>query len=155
MQHLTNSLKFLALLIILSIVTPAKAQKRYKFWVTFSDKAQTPFCMCRPEEFLSFRSLERRRRSNIPVEESDLPVNPAYLSKLKETGADIHLTSKWLNAAAVMADSAIAQQLERLPFVQSVQYLGPHLKYRNPPNRPEKKRKPLSQNPAIQGRDIP
>lgn len=152
---MTNSLKFLALLIILSIVTPAKAQKRYKFWVTFSDKAQTPFCMCRPEEFLSFRSLERRRRSNIPVEESDLPVNPAYLSKLKETGADIHLTSKWLNAAAVMADSAIAQQLERLPFVQSVQYLGPHLKYRNPPNRPEKKRKPLSQNPAIQGRDIP
>ncbi|HAD13902.1 MAG TPA: peptidase S8 [Saprospirales bacterium] len=155
MQQLTKRLKFLALLIIPLMVTPCQAQKRYKFWVTFSDKAQSPFCICRPEAFLSFRSLERRHRNNIPVDESDLPVNPAYLSKLKEAGADIHLTSKWLNAAAVMADSSIAQQLEKLPFVQTVQYLGPHLKYRNPPNRPEKKRKPLSQNPAIQGRDIP
>ena len=39
--------------------------------------------------------------------------------------------------------------------MKSVGYLGPHLKYRNPPNRPVKSRAPLSSDPAIQGDDIP
>lgn len=137
------------------MLTPVSAQKISKFWVTFTDKNESPFCLCRPQEFLSDRSLERRKRGGILLTETDLPVNPAYVNGVKNVGAEIHSSSKWLNAVAVMADSTTARKLEKLPFVQSVQYLGPHLKYRNPPNRKEKKRAPLSTYPAIQGRDIP
>lgn len=149
MQKLLTALAFLLFLNGLA------AQKTYKYWVEFRDKANSPYCTCRPEEFLSARALERRGRASIEIVENDLPVNPAYLQQLKNIGAQIHNTSRWLNAAAVQADSAAASQLNGLACVQSVTYLGPHLKFRNPPNRPIKKRVPLSTNPAIVGNDIP
>lgn len=155
MQAMTNYLKLIVTLLLLCHTFSANAQKISKFWVTFSDKQGSPYCLCRPEEFLSFRALERRYRADILLDESDLPVSPVYLEALKKAGAVVHNSSKWLNAAAVMADSATARKLEALPFVQEVSYLGPHLKYRNPPNRPEKKRAPLAKSPAIQGRDVP
>ncbi|MFN0035470.1 MAG: S8 family serine peptidase [Saprospiraceae bacterium] len=147
--------KLLAALFFLSLQHPLSAQKINKYWVEFRDKNNSPYCACRPAEFLSARALERRARASIEVLENDLPVNPGYLSQLKTKGAQIHNTSRWLNAAAVMADSATARRLESLPFVKAVQYLGPHLKYRNPPNRPAKKRAPLKSDPAILGDEIP
>lgn len=155
MQQLINVPKLLSLLVLIALNFQVNAQKISKFWISFKDKNDSPYCLCRPDEFLSFRSLERRAKAGIPLDDSDLPVNPNYLKALQEQGATIHNTSKWLNAAAVMADSATARKLERLSFVHKVEYLGPHLKYRNPPNRKEKKRAPLTKNPAIEGRDIP
>jgi Subtilisin-like serine proteases len=135
---------------------PVFAQKSFKYWVEFSDKASSPYCICRPAEFLSPRAIERRERAGIAVTEEDLPVNPAYLEQLKACGLEIHLASRWLNAAAVRAtDSAAIHLAQQLPFVRAVQYLGPHLKYRNPPNRPAKKRAPLAKAPSIEGRDVP
>ncbi|MDO8367525.1 MAG: S8 family serine peptidase [Saprospiraceae bacterium] len=131
------------------------SQRTNKYWIEFSDKNNSPYCTCRPAEFLSARALERRALANIEVVENDLPVNPDYLKQLKINGVEIHNSSRWLNSAAVMADSASAEQLKTLPFVRSVSYLGPHLKYRNPPNRPLKSRAPLKSNPAILGDDIP
>lgn len=142
--------------LLLALLCPvAKAQKTYKFWVEFSDKANNPYCLCRPTEFLSARALERRAKANIPIEDNDLPVNPHYLEALKAAGVHLHSTSRWLNAVAVRADSASIRRVEQLPFVQGIRYLGPHLSYRNPPNRLPKKRVPLTTNPAIQGSDIP
>ncbi|MFN0174696.1 MAG: S8 family peptidase [Saprospiraceae bacterium] len=145
----------ISVLIIIGIHQPLLSQKTNKYWVEFSDKNNSPFCVCRPAEFLSARALERRARASIEVVENDLPVNPEYLEQLKTNGVQIHNTSRWLNAAAVMADSTAAERLKNLPFVQSVSYLGPHLKYRNPPNRPVKKRAPVVSDPAILGDDIP
>ena len=147
--------KLLFFLFCLLLQQPVFSQKINKYWVEFSDKNNSPYCTCRPAEFLSARALERRARASIEVVENDLPVNPSYLEALKTKGVQIHNTSRWLNAAAIMADSAAAKHLESLPFVQSVSYLGPHLKYRNPPNRPVKKRAPLKSDPGIVGEDIP
>ena len=147
--------KTLYFLLFVLLSHPAFSQKINKYWVEFRDKADSPFCTCRPTEFLSARALDRRALASIPIVENDLPVNPEYLRQLTIHGVQIHNTSRWLNAAAVMADSATAQGLKSLPFVKSLRYLGPHLKYRNPPNRPAKKRTPLSSSPSIQGDDIP
>jgi len=147
--------KLLVALLLLCFHSHSFAQKINKYWVEFKDKNNSPYCTCRPAEYLSARALERRARAGIAVVDNDLPVNPLYISQLKSSGAEIHNTSRWLNAAAVMADSATASRLPGLPFVKSVRYLGPHLKYRNPPNRPEKKRTPLKNDPAILGTDIP
>ncbi|MEQ1745731.1 MAG: S8 family serine peptidase [Saprospiraceae bacterium] len=124
---------------------------RAKWWIEFSDKNNSPYCTCQPTEFLSARALERRSRAGIAVVENDLPVNPYYLHALRSQGADIHNTSRWLNAATVVADSATAQAIARLPFVRKTQYLGPDIPVRNPPNRSPKVRVPLAERPSAQG----
>ncbi len=129
----------------------AQSQPFRKWWVTFSDKKDSPFCTCRPAEFLSARALDRRARAGIPVEENDLPVNPQYIQQVVELGAQLHNTSRWLNAVTVIADSATAGQLRALPFVRTVQNLGPDIPVRNPANRPAKKRTPLAVLPKVNG----
>lgn len=145
---LLPTMVFLALAGVLS----AQSSQR-KWWVEFTDKAGTPFCTCRPSEFLSARALERRARANIPVTETDLPVNPAYLRALTDRGARLHNRSRWLNAATIIADSTTALHLRSLPFVRKVVYLGPDITIKNPPDRPAKTRKPLKQIPEIPGVD--
>lgn len=147
--------KLFLLLASLFLSNAVFAQKQSKFWVAFQDKNDSPYCTCRPAEFLSARALERRSKAGIPLEINDLPVNPAYLQAVLQTGAQLHAPSRWLNGVAILSDSMTLQAVEKLPFVQSITYLGPHLKYRNPPNRAPKKRAPLTSNPAIQGDKIP
>ncbi len=138
-------------LTIFPLFLSAQNPKLYKYWVEFTDKNNTPYCTCRPAEFLSARAIERRARAGIAMVENDLPPTPDYLTALKYHVTQIHSVSRWLNAAAVISDSARAAALVKLPFVKSVRYLGPHLKYRNPTNRPEKKRKPLPLMPQVEG----
>ena len=122
-----------------------------KWWVEFTDKDLSPYCTCRPYEFLSARSLERRARAGIAVQLNDLPVNPSYTEALRKKGAQLHLTSRWLNAAAVVADSATAFSLQGLPFVKNVTYVGKHLRVKNPPNKAPKSRESLKKVPQIAG----
>lgn len=122
-----------------------------KWWVEFADKKNSPYCLCRPAEFLSARALERRARAGIPLVDNDLPVNPQYVQTLARNGVKIHNTSRWLNAATVIADSAAAQALERLPFVRKLTYIGRDIRVKNKPNRSPKKRNPLNEIPRAEG----
>ncbi len=143
--------RFTLFLTIFPLFLFAQNPKLNKYWVEFTDKKNTPYCTCRPAEFLSARALDRRARAGIEVVDNDLPPTPEYLTALKYNSLQIHSVSRWLNAAAVIGDSAHAAALRKLPFVKKVSYLGPHLKYRNPTNRPEKKRKPLASMPQVEG----
>lgn len=140
------------LVLFLPVTLFAQTPKLYKYWVEFTDKNDSPYCTCRPAEFLSARAIERRAKAGIEVVENDLPPNPAYLNGLKYNGIQIHSVSRWLNAAAVISDSSTIATIKKLPFVKAVTYLGPHLKYRNPINRPQKKRRPLITAPKIEGK---
>lgn len=111
-----------------------------KYFVEFKDKANSPYCMCRPWEFLSAQSLMRREKESVPLEFNDLPVNPAYLNAIKKTGVAIHGTTRWLNGAAIVADSAGATRVLDLSFVKSVSYIGRHLPPRFPLDPPLKLR---------------
>ncbi len=118
----------------------AQTVRLNKYWVEFTDKKDSPYCTCRPTEILSPRALARRTKAGIAVVDNDLPVNPDYVNGLKINGVQIHHTSRWLNAATVIADSAGAASLVSLPFVKKVQYVGRHIKYRNQPNLPTRPR---------------
>ncbi len=131
------------------------AQKLNKYWVELTDKDNSPYCTCRPGEFLSQRALERRVRANIPIVENDLPVSPAYLDSLKSKGLQIHGVSRWLNAVTLIADTTAIKKIGGLTFVERWDYIGPHLKFRNPPNRPAKKRKPEPDYPKPGGKQNP
>ncbi|MEM9917782.1 MAG: S8 family serine peptidase [Bacteroidota bacterium] len=123
-----------------AVLLMGQGAKPAKYWVSFKDKIGTPYSTDQPEAFLSPRALERRFRHGIEVTEEDLPVNPAYVRKLTEQGAKLHNVSKWLNAAAVLADSMVVDKLMGLPFVDSVEYVGPHIRQRVRTRTKNKKR---------------
>ncbi len=93
--------------------------------------------------------MERRARAGIAVVENDLPVNPAYVKALIVSGVRIHSTSKWLNSATIIADSLRAVTLKNLSFVDQVQYLGPDIKVKNPPNKLPGNRPGISAIPEL------
>jgi hypothetical protein len=71
---------------------------------------------------VSQRSLERRRvrGAGAVTDVHDLPVNAAYIGRLRETGCVLKRTSKYLNAASVVATPEQINEIKRLPFVRKV-----------------------------------
>ncbi len=119
------------LLLLWMIFNPANAQDTiiYKFWVSFTDKDETPFIIDNPEQYLSDRAINRRDRYEIPVTESDLPVNPVYTDSLLKLNARLLYTSKWFNAAVIeTVDSSLVQLLNQQSFISYTQllYRGPY-----------------------------
>ncbi|ADB37697.1 peptidase S8 and S53 subtilisin kexin sedolisin [Spirosoma linguale DSM 74] len=97
-------------------------QSTRKFLVLLRDKANSPYSISRPEQFLSQRSILRRQKQNIGILERDLPVNPAYVSQLQQAGAKVWFTSRWLNAALVEATDATIASVQSLPIVKGLEF---------------------------------
>jgi subtilisin family serine protease len=98
--------------------------------VFFSQKNSGPGFPINP------RALERRAaRANVTdMSLYDLPVDSAYTEQLREAGAEIRVISRWLNAASVIADSAVLDRIGRLPFVTKISKVAA---YRMPIPQPE------------------
>ena len=73
----------------------------YRLYLRDKDLQHTPFSVNRPEQFLSARSIERRKRQGLPVDVTDLPIAPAYLDSVSRTGIEIVGKSKWNNTLLV------------------------------------------------------
>ena len=112
--------------IFLLSVTPVISQNTlHKFWIPFTDKNGTPNTVGNPSEYLSERALERRLRYSIPITESDLPVNNAYIDSLKNIGFNVLYTSRWFNSAVISTlDSGQISATSQLPFVRSAIHLS-------------------------------
>ena len=59
------------------------------FRLVLKDKGQTRFSIDKPEEFLSAKAIERRRKQQILVNETDLPISDSYIKEIEKTGADV------------------------------------------------------------------
>lgn len=95
--------------------------KTFRYRLTLKDKADSPYTIHHPEKFLSQKSIERRRRMGIAVDEYDLPISPKYIEAIKRTGAHVFNHSKWNNTVQVeIHDSLMESQLHALPFVTDV-----------------------------------
>ena len=98
--------------------------KEFHYRLTLTDKGNTPYSLSRPQEFLSEKSLERRRRLGVRVDYHDLPITPSYLEQIRATGAQVLNCSKWNNTVQVsLSDTTgtVLSQLQTLPFVSSTQ----------------------------------
>lgn len=80
--------------------------------VYLTDKKGTPYRLKKPEEFLSARALERRKRQHISVDSTDLPISPTYLELIRNQGVEIVCQSKWNNT--VLVKTMLADDLDRL-----------------------------------------
>ncbi|GAA4358134.1 S8 family serine peptidase [Hymenobacter saemangeumensis] len=105
---------------------PAAAQGTVRrHMVYFNDKNGTPFSVAQPQSFLSARALARRTRQNIAVTARDLPVNPAYVTQVRNVpGVQVRYRSRWFNAVVVECDSASLRNIAALPSVRTAQTLN-------------------------------
>ena len=106
------------------IIVNCSAQLPAKYLITFKDKTNSPYSISKPLEFLSQRSINRRQKQNITLKIRDLPVNPAYISEIKKTGAEIWFTSRWMNAALIQTSDTNLQTILKLPFVKGLEVNG-------------------------------
>ena len=126
-----KKLSFLLILLVVAMAVKAQIATNI-YWVKFTDKANSPYSIDNPEEFLSQRALERRARLGIAIDEYDIPVNPQYLQAVAECGAQIINPSKWLNGVSVYSESSdVVAAINALECVEQV---------RNCPDYPEAQR---------------
>lgn len=99
----------------------AQAQRAGQYLLLFRDKAGTSFRTDQPAQFLSARAVVRRQRQRIAITERDLPVSATYVQGLRQAGARVLYTSRWLNAALVEATAAQLPALLALPYVKGLE----------------------------------
>jgi subtilisin family serine protease len=94
---------------------------RLRTWVFFTDKGDALSRKLRvAEESLTPHARARRARNrgldNL-VDMRDVPVAERYVDALRNRGARIRHTSRWLNAVSIDMEARTADALEALPFV--------------------------------------
>ncbi|MES2680348.1 MAG: S8 family peptidase [Bacteroidota bacterium] len=91
----------------------------------FKNKNGTPYTIANANDFLSVKSINRRIMYNTPVDQTDLPVTPAYISQVDNVnGVKVLYASKWLNGVVVSvpnADLNVAlNTINNFPFVMTL-----------------------------------
>lgn len=112
--------------LILGVKLQANDSIRY-FFVYFKDKQNSDFSLNKPEKYLSYKAIEKRKKLNIDIDSSDLPVSKDYIKSLSRFGfIKIINYSKWLNGVHIStrASQFKKEHIEALTFVKSVLYLG-------------------------------
>ena len=122
-------------LLILSILSQGFSQTN-RYMVFFSDKSgeNYPYSLEEPEAFLTDRAIQRRASQGINLSESDLPVNPEYVSNLKEMGLEVFFSSKWFNAVLIQAQENEVINLTELNFIDSVALVANNQKLQDSPS---------------------
>lgn len=97
-----------------------------KYIVQFTDKKGSAFTLSSPGAFLSPRAIERRRKQQIGIDSTDLPLSSAYLDSIRKIPqVTIINVSKWLNQAMIATSSTQAlSAIQRYPFVKKTEPLG-------------------------------
>lgn len=93
-----------------------------KYRISLTDKAETTYSLKHPEKFLSKKSIERRKRQNLAIDSTDLPVCKKYVDAIRSKGVHVLVTGKWDNFVTVSCnDSTIIDEIAKLPFVRSTE----------------------------------
>lgn len=129
--------------LLLSPVGAEETAYLYRIW--FTDKDRNSCSTERPEEFLSAKAIERRRRQGIEITEEDLPPSEYYISEVVKCGrgGKAICRSRWLNTVLVASnDARFGKKAGRLPFVKKAEKIY------------EKRREKGMDTPALQYGEI-
>lgn len=91
-----------------------------RYFISFTDKNNSPYSVNYPLDYLSPRAINRRDKQGIIITEQDLPVNPNYIDSVRNAGqVKVYYTSKWLNGVLISTtDTSALQAIQQFPFVQ-------------------------------------
>lgn len=110
---------FFVLIALLLLSASTYAQK---YLVLLKDKNGSTYSTDKPEAFLSKRAIERRTRQRLAILPRDLPVNENYVAQIRQTGAKVWYTSRWLNAVLVEAKAPQLDAVKALPFYRGLEF---------------------------------
>ena len=108
------------LVIVITLTTTSNAQFS-RYTIQLKDKTGTPFTVTNPSQFLSQRAIDRRTRYGITIDQTDLPVNPAYIDSIRSVqNVTILNVSKWFNNVCIKTTDATAlARIKAMPFVNT------------------------------------
>ncbi len=112
---------FWLFIIITSIFTVKGYTQFSRYIIQLKDKSGSSFSTSNPSLFLSQRAIDRRVRYNIPLAETDLPVNSNYIQSILGVGnVSVLNVSKWFNQVCILTtDPAAITRINALPFVKT------------------------------------
>ena len=115
--------KLISFLAIALLAAGASAQQdTLKYRISLKDKAATEYSLKKPEKYLSAKAIERRRKQNLPIDSTDLPVCRKYIDEIRKQGVKIVVTGKWDNFVTVSCnDTTLIDRIAALPFVLSTE----------------------------------
>ncbi len=118
-------MKFFLLAIFLSVFFQTNAQYP-KLIVQFKDKRDNTYSLDNPSLFLSQRAIERRKRYNIGIDSTDLPITQKYIDSIRLAGnVNVLSESKWLNQVLIETrDQNAINKIMSFPFVTSAKGIG-------------------------------
>lgn len=97
---------------------------KHLVWIYFTDKGDLSAYKQGNYTPVSQKSLERRKKVTapgaLPYDETDLPVNSVYISRIEQSGIQIKHLSRWFNAVSAYATAAQLQYIQTLPFIKLV-----------------------------------
>lgn len=113
-------MKKLLIVVIFFANSPAVSAQFSRYIIKLKDKAGTPFSVSTPSQFLTQRSISRRARYNIGIDQTDLPITPRYIDSIRLAGnVNILNISKWLNQVCIFTtDAAALAKINSFSFVQ-------------------------------------
>lgn len=105
------------------------SQENEDAWVFIKDKPNSATFLANPLQMLSQRSIDRREKSNIPIDEKDVPIHQVYYNELNnEVTIAVLGKSKWLNAIHVQGTvNQIGTLLSKFTFIESIEYANKSL----------------------------
>ncbi|MDO4165506.1 MAG: S8 family serine peptidase [Bacteroides sp.] len=107
---------------VLCVAGASAQQDTLKYRISLKDKAATEYSLTKPQEFLSTKAIERRKRQHLSVDSTDLPVCRKYIEAIRRQGVNIVVTGKWDNFVTVSCnDSTLIQCIASLPFVRATE----------------------------------
>ena len=107
---------------ILFMTGVSAQQDSLKYRISLKDKAATEYSLKRPEKFLSEKAIERRKKQNLPIDSTDLPVCRKYIDEIRKQGVNIVVVGKWDNFVTVSCnDTTLIDRIAALPFVRSTE----------------------------------
>jgi serine protease AprX len=91
-----------------------------RYVIQLKDKNGSSVSINNPAQFLTQRAIDRRTRYNIGIDETDLPVTPAYIDSIRLSGnVTILNVSKWFNQVCIQTnDSAALSKINAFSFVK-------------------------------------
>jgi len=107
-------------LILCAFLGVVSAQNSY--WVFFTDKQNTTFD---PYQYFDTKAIERYALNGADLYDiTNYPVNGEYASAVENASEELIGTSRWLNAAGVMATEDQIAIIRQFPFVAGVQLIA-------------------------------
>lgn len=100
------------------------ASEGYMFRIQLKDKGKTTYTIDKPEKFLSKRAIERRKKQDIRITDSDLPISSVYIDTIEKLGCTVVAKSKWLETISIYCtDSLFVDKINELDFVDSTTFV--------------------------------